>query len=523
MPTRRVRTRPRALLPALLTGAFCLLALVRNLGFIRDGFDGLYGQDPYAYLDYIERILALFRDGQALGKVYYPLGFPLIGAVGYRLAGIAGLQGTVIIVGALSIGVTGLIAYEIGRGYGLGRTASLIAQSGAALVMLACPQLTQSSIVIMSDVPALFWALLSAWGILRYWRTGSGRWAALAAVALALAVMTRWVYALLALPYGLVLLLGWLRGAPRFRWRTLALIIGMGLLTYAPQIVMNLLDPTPIAGNRIIWSVSNFAAHDFSTGDGASHFDDPPAVYYLLPFRSPYYTSTGFLPLTVLGALLLLRRPLLAVFVLGWGAVGYLYLAGIPVENIRYALFNFTPLALATGLSIGWLIEMAIRAFQTRTIAALHWQWLLRRAGAAAALLVAFALVTTAAAQSGQHTTDLFARFLPIKQADQAVLRWLRQVIPPTRPPAAIYCLELCLPLAHYNGLLPIQVYDETDKTLEARPAPAGPTYALFNLAALDMQWKDRAPQMAFRWLRDHTPMQRVGTFDAYTLFQISP
>src|ERR1041385_6818373 len=55
-----------------------LLALLIRIGVILIArFDGLYGQDAFAYLDYTRQIIA----GKLTGPFYWPLGYPLVAAL----------------------------------------------------------------------------------------------------------------------------------------------------------------------------------------------------------------------------------------------------------------------------------------------------------------------------------------------------------------------------------------------------------------------------------------------------------
>ena len=45
------------------------------------GFDGLYGQDPFAYLDYAAAFKAALAQGQWPPPFFWPIGYPMLIAV----------------------------------------------------------------------------------------------------------------------------------------------------------------------------------------------------------------------------------------------------------------------------------------------------------------------------------------------------------------------------------------------------------------------------------------------------------
>jgi len=50
--------------------------LLRLLLLTPTGFDGLYGQDAYAYYDFAGELRAALNQGRAPGDFFWPLGYP---------------------------------------------------------------------------------------------------------------------------------------------------------------------------------------------------------------------------------------------------------------------------------------------------------------------------------------------------------------------------------------------------------------------------------------------------------------
>ncbi len=446
-------------------------------------FDGLYGQDPYAYFDYSRQITRLFTAGVPLGRFYYPLGFPLLGALGAPLL-------TVAICGAISCVLCGMIAWEIAEHLKFPTLARTMTVIIAWMILTAMPQHIQSSAVIMSDVPALMWVLLSIWAMLRYERNQRIAWIMLAAFAGALAAMTRFQYALIVLPIGLYIL---------FIWRDIQLkhavaAILIGLLTYAPQIVMTLQNPEIISENRIVWTPQNIRAQMFTTGDGTHIYDEPNYLFYLLPVRSPFYISLWLLPLVIIGLIVVIRYKI-GLFLLLWFISQYVFLAGIPVQNIRYALIAFPPILFLIAVSVGWLIQKKYLK------------------------LVLPVFLVFGLAEMAYTTNGLMNNFIDNKNRDMATLRWIESHIPERN--ATVYALDMIPAMQHYLPYQTVQIYYETPDTINAK-RDSRPAYAFFNQYAMLTQWVGRPTGQVYQTIMGWSGWQSLGEINGYTLFRLN-
>ncbi len=167
-----------------------LLAAAPRVFFVwHNGFDGLYGQDAYAYYDYARQMYSALSHAQLPPPFWWPLGYPALLNLSFLLLGVSvrAAQAITLASGAAIAPLTYFLAREA-VGARRGQVAGLV----AGLILALSGQAVQSSVVIMSDAPALMWATLSAWLLLRYRRTDSFGTVALSGVAMALAVITRW-------------------------------------------------------------------------------------------------------------------------------------------------------------------------------------------------------------------------------------------------------------------------------------------------------------------------------------------
>jgi hypothetical protein len=449
-------------------------------------FDGLYGQDAYAYFQYGQRLQDTFtRFRLPPGPFYFPLGYPILAALGLMILGAAGPQIVSLCAGA-GVAVLALaITVEAAPLVGISRkwTAGVIAWA----VVTVCGQLIQSSIVVMSDTSALLWASLSALALLRFDRTRRLRWLVLTGFALGWATMTRWQYGGLALIWGLYLARS---------WRPVMFAGLVMLVTLLPQLACTLLNPQMVSNQPILehWSLTNFFARDFTTADGTFHYDSSPAVYYAQPLYNPYYMSPLFLLFLVPGLIYLSRRRGLFLLLVGWFAVEYGLLAGGSLENIRFALAIVPPLAVVIGLGF----------------AAIRWRVL----QIPLALLVCYGLMQTLHA-----SIPVITDFVAVKNRDLDAARWIAAQVP--EPEARIYNLDLFLTIEHYTSLRPVQIYQLTPQELSQQLADAQPAYAVFNSWTTERQWYGKSPWIVYHWLEDNPGLTEIGSFSIYTLYRI--
>jgi len=461
-------------------------------------FDGLYGQDAFAYYSYGQQIRTAIAHFQMPGHFYWPLGYPALAALSFGLVGERplGPQLVSLIAGALVSVFAYLMAettalYLLDRHPAhrrLGRIAGIIAWA----ITTACGQLNQSSFVIMSDAAGLMWASLSAWALLVYGRSLRPHWIALSAFALAWATMTRWQYASLAVPWALFVLVN-----RPVRWRHTFLAFGVGIITLIPQAAHSIANRDLPTSHEWVqgWSISNFFARDFVNPDGTFHYAQSPAVYYAQPLYNPYYMSPLF-GLFVIVGLVVLRaaRPALLIL-LGWSSMQYVFLIGVPYENIRFALALFPPLAVIVGIGAARLIL---------------WRPLPRLM---TILIILYGVINTLVV-----TVPMVETFVAAKNNDLATARWIEAHIP--HPDAPVFCIDLALTMQYYTALHPVQIYEQTPEALSTKITM--PAYAVFNLWTTEHQWYGKSPWIIYHWLKSERGLTELGTFGGYTLYRIN-
>ena len=497
--------------------ALVTVGLVARLHIIQQtDFDGLYGQDSYAYYGYGVDVRAALVELRVPGPMFWPLGFPLLLATGFLLGGVTPTNAQLIpvLTGSITGGLIFLLTYDLVRHLKRPPSTAFITGMFAGLLLLFSGQWLQSSMVVMSDAPALMWVVLSAWAMVRYGDIITTpriarRWLMLAAISLGLAVITRWVFGLLLIPWGLYCFVVW-RG--RVRWRDVMLAGLPFALILLLQMAHSHQNPAAFAHHSWLqdWNPANATLHEFTNPDGTFLYHDTVSIFYARTLADDFYLDARLRLIFALGVLLMLwriRRTLPVVILLGgWGAVAYGFLIGIPYENTRFALAFFPPAVIIIGIGMGGIWYAGGRLPVVG--------WLLR------ALLIAgcwTALQTTY--QTGLADIE---RLATVKHKDLAAIEWAAAHIPEGQ--ATVYTLDLQLMMVVYTPALDArQIYYETPQSLAADLDPTQPTYLLLNLWTIENQWVDKAPWIAYHWIKERYPVQHIGRQGNYHLLRIEP
>ena len=489
----------------LLAGAaLAVLALTR--------FDGLYGQDSFAYFHYATGPLRqALAHGQLPPPFFWPAGYPLLVAAMSGVVGVAPIAGQIVSVaaGAAVPAFTILLARELGTdepaGSPLARHRLLPVSILAGLIVAVTGQLFQSSLVVMADTLGLAAATAGAWALARYRRTGAARWLLLSALAFAWAILTRWIYGLVALPiavWGLMLL--WRR--PR---RT-ALLHGagavvVGIVVLAPTVVPAIIGligggNAPFAGDLQVyaWSPLNALNATFTTGDGQLAYNLPTGLYYTLAPATWWFFGPLLAALIVPGVWTVVRGkrvPALRILV-AWAAIVLAFHAGAPWQNPRFALAFLPPLAILAAVGYDQLRRAS------------HAQ--VRRAGAAW-LLAGLAL-------AGAGSAVVTQEFIERKQNDVAIVRWADGLAPLN---GQLLAFGLTATFQEYGRLQTLDLSEVTTERIGALLGDGRPTLVLVDVNGLERQWTGRAPWERYHALLAAPGLTPLGTRGGYTLFAV--
>lgn len=466
----------------LLTGILAFSLTVR-IAFSLN-FDGLYGQDAYAYYNFAGQLLQASSQHTWIKPFFWPLGYPALLALGFALFGTSALtaQAINLMMGAL----LAPLVYVLARQLGVKPSGAL----AAGVIMGICGQAIQSSIVVMADIPALFWATLSAVVLLRFVRTERRRWLVLAGLALGFACVTRWLYLALIPVWGAVLLLAW----RQFRWRDL-LVAGIALIVVLmPQASFSIHSPYPMLDHPWVtgWSPANLVRSSFDNADGHFDYAQVNALFYAQPYANAYYLAPLFTPFLLVGIWVQRKQPHKLVILAGWVALPYLFLAGIPYQNIRFALIVVPAVAVLVGIGFE----------------ALFGRW---RAASVGILIIGL-VITGITAQP--TITDFVAR----QNYDKAAVQWAIQHIPAD---ALLYAFGLTQPLQAYATFTVRELYNETPQTISLELGDSKPRYLFTNIWVIENQWTGRMLETTYHWLRDEVGLEYLDRTGNYMLFRV--
>ncbi len=478
--------------------ALALFALLVRLALLwRTGFDGLYGQDPFAYLDYTAALRAALAHGQVPPAFFWPIGYPVLGvALSTLLPLSVATQAVNVASGVLVAVLVCLMVREI-----LGaRPYATLAGLGAGMIVAGAGQLLISSLCTMSDAVSVFWATLSAFALLRFRHHHAARWVALAGFALGWAAMTRWVYALLVPAWVMALAVELREARPLLRASIVAGVFFA--LALAPQAALMLknasADPAAFMGDAQVysWSPINAFRSDIVNADGHFSYLWTIGNFYSLPFIEPDYMPVWFTPLVLLGIWALVKRWTEFALLLGWLVVMWGFLAGVEWENWRFPLAFYTPVAVLAGVGLGSLFDRApVRS--RRLIAA----WL------GVGLLVAC-------------TWGIYdARAFIGRQLDErSIVSWLDTRVPAD---ASILTFGETATLEHFTPYRIVEMWSETPASVQAIARQGKDIFVLLDVDNVESQWQGLAPQVNFQALRDHFHLQTVASRGAYVLYAV--
>jgi hypothetical protein len=509
-PTRRAVSRGMArwlpLGPVILLAgtALAVLALTR--------FDGLYGQDSFAYFHYATGPLSQsLLHWRLPPPFFWPAGYPLLVAAMSGVVGVAPIAGQVVSIaaGAAVPAFTILLARELGTDerarWPLAPPRWLPVSFLAGLIVAVTGQLLQSSLVVMADTLGLAAATAGVWALARYRRTGAMRWLMLSALGFAWAILTRWIYGLVAVPFAIwALILLWRRP------RRIALVHAagaavVGIVVLAPTVVpavVGLIEGgnAPFAGDLQVysWSPLNALRATFTTGDGRLAYNLPTGLYYTLAPATWWFFGPLLAALIVPGVWTVLRQKRIRVLwiLVAWTAMVLAFHAGAPWQNPRFALAYLPPLAILAAVGYDQLRRAA------------HTQ--VRRA-AGAWLLAGIAL---AAAGSAVLTQEFIER----KQNDVAIVRWADGLAPRN---GQLLAFGLTATFQEYGRLQTLDLSEVSTARIGALLRDGQPTLVLVDVGGLERQWTGRAPWERYHELLAAPGLMALGTRGGYTLFAV--
>jgi 4-amino-4-deoxy-L-arabinose transferase-like glycosyltransferase len=467
-------------------------------------FDGLYGQDAFAYFRYARALWPWLLRGESLPVYYWPSGYPLVVALVLPLAGwgSAGGQAVSIAAGAAATGLTYLLSRVLLPDAPGDRMAAwvgglAVALSGAVL---------RANLVVMSDALAMACCVAALWAFARYTHTRHWAWLAGAAVALAWGIITRWICGLLAIP-----MLGFLilesrhpstqsEIEPRKHSVDFLLAAVLGALIVIPQLLNRDTTPAQLSQHQwaVTWNIANAWQRDFTTVDGTQHYALPVGVFYLAQLAWPSFLFPLLALACPVGVLWLVRRQRWPALVLlaGWPLLIWLFVSGIPYQNARFILPALPALAVLAG-----------QGFALAYASARRWLRLALVVGLAVALLSGLAL----------GVRD-YRKLVAYENDQLALVEWVRARLPAT---STLITFGATLTLQHYTTNDVRELFELAPPDLDAIARQQRPVYLLLDVASTERQWAGLRPQQDYHYLQQHPGLEVVDQRLPYVLFRL--
>ena len=485
---------------------FAAALLVAAITRLLYPFDGLYGQDAFAYFRFARSVWPHLRWGAPLADLYWPRGFPA--AVALLLPVFNGRPGAGQMVNTLAC------AYAAGATCALVRAVTMftpqrVAAIPAALVAGMAVALSgavlRSSQVVMADALGLALSAATMLCAVRYAQGGRGHWLVACAFALAWGTVTRWMVGLLALPVALYLLLESraVHAAPRSRrstvlWFVVATTVALCILI--PQIIVAHAAPMSLEKHEWLqqWSLRNVFQRSFHTPEGQWVYRIPVGIFYLVRLGWPdyFFPTMGILAVVGLWAFWRAKWSAPAALLLGWLLVAWIFLSGIPYESARFLLPTLPVVAALVGIGFGVL-------------------W--RSARAATRLLTLFGLVMSLAAGlvagAGEHGMQVERKAAQLDLVDWTVARVPRD--------AELILWGPTLAFEYYGARHTHPLFTITEAELQDLLSSQRKLFVLADVDNLEGQWKGMPPQQHVAALRRNPGLSLIDHRQSYTLFAV--
>lgn len=497
----RLAERPNYVLFLLLF----LLALVIRLSLLYSiGFDGLYGQDAYAYYGWSKEFINYISGFHIPPKFFYwPVGYFILSA-GMNLLCFGSMNISALLLsllsGSLLAGVMYLLSFEL-----LKNTIDTLRAKKysllAGVIVCFAGSTVKSGIVVMSDAPGLV-LLASGMLFLAWYYNYSKRYMLVLSFAFfSFGIMVRYANSIIILAV-LVCLIYIYRKTPGKKKiiADTALSVLSAVIVFIPELyyisnygVSYFNYEGSIGTWAAGWNPLNFFRKDFITFDGASHYRLQNGLFFLSPSFHPLYLFIFGITL-VWGIIQSLRRKhtWLIIFCFSWIAVYYVYFSGCPYQSIRYTLSYFPPLVV---LSVFGLSAVRLsRRVKIRFI------------------LLSIVLI---AGWTYRETEKLSE----VKHRELEVVSWVNSNI---AGGPLVYSFGITGALTHYTEKNVKEFFNYNEKSFETEiDSASSNVYFVLPVETINTQWSTRPLKGLFDFVMTKYKPVEKGKADVYTIYRI--
>jgi len=472
-------------------------------------FDGLYGQDAFAYFRFARAFVPHLRFDLPLPDLYWPRGYPVAVAALLPLTGGGPAAGQ--LVSALACAWAAAASYLLVQALEpetAGRGAPLV----AGLAVAASGAVLRTSQVVMADGLALGLAATAMLCAARFAVDRRGWWLVACAAALSWGAVTRWLVGLLALPIAAHWLLALRAPQPERqplpaqaarpgRWPWIAAAAVVGLMVVIPQLVAAHAVPRSFEAHEWLerWNPAHAFERDFRTGEGPTHYKLPVALFYLARLGWPDYLFPGVALFALIGLWIVVRerRWAAAALLVGWPLVVWLFISGIPYENPRFLLPTLPAIGALVGIGFARVAAMVSRRGRT-----------------ALAGVFAASLVAGIALGAREHARVVVAH----KNAGLDAVAWMSREVP---APATVLMSGGTLIFEHYGSTKVRDIFLLTPAALDELIAGGGPYYYCEDPDEIAARWTGLSPALHQQALRARG-LSEVARHPPYSLFRVA-
>lgn len=455
------------------------------------GFDGLYGQDAYAYFNQAMALREALVHGAPVAPGFsWPPGFPALAALMSLLVGPGPVatQLVSLLMGSAVAPLTFLI----------GRRIIPSAHDGAAFLAAAITAIgglaVLSSIVSISDATALALILLSMWCVLEF-ENAPSRWELLllAVAAGGAAVATRWAFILVgpALAVPALKGLGNRRGS-RFLVAALVAAAGAGFTAFVIILVKS--GPFDFSLYFRGWSLLNAVwgpIPEIPAGSLAAKV--PGLIYYLAPLYHPAFIGPLLCPFAIFGLWHVCKNHdrYASLTLILWTAVPLMFFVGLPLRSLRFGLTIAVPFALCAGYG-AWKLQ------------------LLPRFKALVRVVVAISCVLII----GWGVDRIYGFIATVRETNQTIE--LAAALVPDH--AVVLAFDITLALEHRSNVETIELFNQDPASLKILVESSRPVFLLIQPDDIERRWKRQAPGINIRWLMEHGSLEEIAAWGPYSL-----
>ena len=440
------------------TWIFLLITVV-----IISGYNGLYGTDCHEYLRYTRKLADYFSSGLPPGDFFWPVNYPLIGALLSFITGPqVALQLSSIVAAAW---IMYLLVMFLMREFP-GREKEIFFY---AVVFLGCaPFFFRHSVSIMTDITALAFACSGFYLLYLAVKCNNRIALYMVPVMVSLSVFTRFAMAPLLFPVLLVAAWHMLRS---FRWIPVLVSLLASLVPVMVHFYFKNSHAADIFRHDLMsdWSVMNYFRTSFQTIDGSMEYFLPNIIYVFSFLVHPGFVFPGLLFLAVL--IFKKNKPLLLWHVLWISMLSYLlFLAGMSIRNDRF-LIPLLPFYLVICFP-AYLSVLAYFHNRKKVLKTL--------------------LFTTVFLQLA-FATRAFLPFYKYNRIEKQIAEKIKSYHPDV---LYTFAMDGALRSYGYSGKI-IPMWPDRIDSVETN------SMMLFNLQASEKRWKDQSPMLNFYLLKD--------------------